>query len=354
MVKKSITKGLLFLILLISTNHTKAIDTVIVGIKSAPPFVIKEGDKWKGLTVNIWEHIAKSNQITTVYKEMPMDEITQQLSEGMIDVGLGAITVSASREVKFNFSNAYYPSGLGIMFQQDKSTALKIALNLISGNFIQIIFLLCLVLFGVGFFIWMAERRKNPDEFESGIKGVLSGFWWSAVTMTTVGYGDKSPKTGWGRIIGFVWMFASLIMVSYFTASIASALTVQQIGEQFNDPSDLNKVRVGAIAGTFTETYFTENRISYITAQNLEELTQMLKNGEIEAIVADYPLLKYYLNTHKKEQFKMLPHKIHEFFYAIPIGENVLLREQINQSLQQYIETEEWQDQLFNYLGETD
>ncbi|MGB0431531.1 MAG: substrate-binding periplasmic protein, partial [Bacteroidia bacterium] len=164
----------------------------------------------------------------------------------------------------------------------------------------------------------------------------------------------KSPKTGIGRLVGLIWMFASLIMVSYFTASIASALTVQRIGDQFDDPSDLEKVSVGAIKGTITESYLKNHRIDYVTANNFDELTEKLNAGEIDALVADYPILKYFMNTNKVDNLKMLPHKIHEFFYAIPISNNMRYREQINESLQQYIETDEWGDQLFNYLGETD
>ena len=46
------------------------------------------------------------------------------------------------------------------------------------------------VLFGVGTLIWILERRKNPEHFSPiPVKGLGSAFWWSAVTMTTVGYG---------------------------------------------------------------------------------------------------------------------------------------------------------------------
>ncbi|MGB0431938.1 MAG: transporter substrate-binding domain-containing protein, partial [Bacteroidia bacterium] len=192
--------SLLFLLLFkaiiyLAPNQVLAADTLTVGIKPAPPFVIKDGENWRGLTVDIWEHIAAENQFVTQYKELSMDQMTNQLTNSQIDIGLGAVTVSTNREKQFDFSNAYYPSGLGILFKKDEATAIKIAMNLVSGNFIKAILLLCLVLLGVGFIIWLAEKRKNPDEFEGGIKGVLSGFWWSAVTMTTVGYGDKSPKT---------------------------------------------------------------------------------------------------------------------------------------------------------------
>ncbi|MGO2102628.1 MAG: ion channel [Psychroflexus halocasei] len=44
--------------------------------------------------------------------------------------------------------------------------------------------------------------------------------------MTTVGYGDKSPLSLGGRIVGLIWMFMAVIILSSLTAGIASALTV--------------------------------------------------------------------------------------------------------------------------------
>ncbi len=53
-----------------------------------------------------------------------------------------------------------------------------------------------------------------------------SALWFAAVTMTTVGYGDKTPQTPLGRFLAFLWMFFGILLVSAFTGAFASSLTV--------------------------------------------------------------------------------------------------------------------------------
>ena len=94
-------------------------------------------------------------------------------------------------------------------------------------NFVRALGALVFVIFIFGMLMWMFEKRDNKQEFDKGLKGIWEGFWWSAVTMTTVGYGDKAPLSFGGRVIALVWMFAAIIIISGFTASIASSLTLE-------------------------------------------------------------------------------------------------------------------------------
>ncbi|MBM3661687.1 MAG: hypothetical protein FJW94_02160 [Actinobacteria bacterium] len=49
-----------------------------------------------------------------------------------------------------------------------------------------------LLLVVVGHIVWLVERRTNDDFPHSYLAGVWEGIWWAIVTMTTIGYGDRT------------------------------------------------------------------------------------------------------------------------------------------------------------------
>jgi voltage-gated potassium channel len=62
------------------------------------------------------------------------------------------------------------------------------------------------------------------DDPNSNIKTAEDAIWWSYVTITTVGYGDKFPVTTGGRIIAAFLMTAGVGLFGTFTAYISSLL----------------------------------------------------------------------------------------------------------------------------------
>ena len=62
-------------------------------------------------------------------------------------------------------------------------------------------------------------ERGHPG---STIQTYGDALWWSAVTATTIGYGDVYPVTASGRIVAFGLMLVGISMIGVVTASIAA------------------------------------------------------------------------------------------------------------------------------------
>ena len=68
--------------------------------------------------------------------------------------------------------------------------------------------------------------------------GYGDGIWWSVVTATTVGYGDISPSTFWGRIIAIILMLVGIGLMSTLAASITSYFVQQTANTEFKELSE--------------------------------------------------------------------------------------------------------------------
>ncbi len=58
----------------------------------------------------------------------------------------------------------------------------------------------------------------------ANITNASDALWWTIVTITTVGYGDRFPVTNWGRIIGVLVMFAGVGLFGTLAGFLSSKL----------------------------------------------------------------------------------------------------------------------------------
>lgn len=332
-------------------------DQLVIGTKQAAPFAFRApGGEWQGISIDLWRQIAAEMELEYEFRELELQELFDSLAAHNVDAIVGAITITAAREEQFDFSHPFYSTGLAIAArpagQQDW---LGVAGKLLSQGFLQVVGLLAALLLLIGALVWLLERRRNPEQFGGGmLKGVWSGFWWSAVTMTTVGYGDKAPLSFAGRILALVWMFAAIIIISSFTASITSALTVSELAARISGPSDLPGVKVVAVAGSTSEEYLKRNYIGYETVTTVAEGLREVAKGRSEAMVHDAPVLRYLTLTQFRGQLVVTSGTFERQDYGVVLPAGSPVREQINQVLLRKIRQNSWHETLRRYLGDAE
>ncbi|MFI7063992.1 potassium channel family protein [Kribbella sp. NPDC050124] len=83
----------------------------------------------------------------------------------------------------------------------------------------------------LGFVASLAVLDAERGSSDANITSFGDALWWSATTVTTVGYGDHFPTTGEGRIVGAALMLGGIALVGTVTAALASWFVEQQSKE---------------------------------------------------------------------------------------------------------------------------
>ena len=97
-------------------GHPAFADDLIVATDTAfVPFEFKQGDKYVGFDIDLWDAVAKELKLD--YKLQPMDfhGILPALQTKNVDVGLAGITIKDDRKKVIDFSDGYYDSGFMLM-----------------------------------------------------------------------------------------------------------------------------------------------------------------------------------------------------------------------------------------------
>lgn len=351
MIQKSL---LLFLFFLSFTVTGQEKDTLTVGYDLTPPFVTEQHGQIHGPAYWLWEQVAQEHNIPFVLKEVSLDKLLNGISDGTIDVSASPLTITSGRLEKMDFSAPYYIAHSSILTQEVSATekALEFIGSFFSTNFFRALGALVFIILIFGFLEWYFERKSNTEEFGSGLKGLWNGFWWSAVTMTTVGYGDKSPRTIGGRIVALVWMFTAVIIISGFTASIASSLTVNKIGSSNSSIQDFKEETLGTIENSGTDRWLKDNFFTNkITYQNMDEMVEALQKNEIDAIAYDRPILQDIVKNDSITRFRVLDINYNPQFYGFGMNRKLPenLKQEISISVLENTEGMDWKVLLSEY-----
>lgn len=337
----------------IAAADESPLPTLNVATRSVPPFAYQDADgTWRGIAIELWERIADTIGVSSRYVEVSLDEMLKGTAAGRFDAAVGALSVTPEREAAFDFSHPFYRTGLGIAVARDDDDGWWSMLGgLASPRFLGGVAALLLLLAVVGAAVWLFERRRNTQFPRDPVCGIGAGLWWSSVTMTTVGYGDKAPVTFGGRVLGLIWMFASVILISMITAGLTTALTLDALSDKVASEDDLGKVRTATVANSTSARRLRSRGISFSAFDDLGAAMQALAAGEFDAVVYDRPLLRYRVRTLYPERLRVLNITFEPQDYAIGLPPDSALREKVNRQLLAHSRGNTWEALVMRYLG---
>ncbi|XP_062217966.1 glutamate receptor 3.1-like isoform X1 [Phragmites australis] len=269
----------------------------------------------KGYCVDVFTQALALLPYPVTYKFVPFgsgtenphyDELVQMVENNVFDGAIGDIAITMNRTQTVDFTQPFIETGLVILAPVKKHITnswaflqpFTLEMWCVTGLFFLI----------VGVVVWVLEHRVNDDFRGPPREQIMTIFWFSFSTLFFAHRENTMSTLGRGVLI--IWLFVVLIIVSSYTASLTSILTVQQLDTSIRGLDDLKSsdYPIGFQVGSFAEEYMVkELNISRLRLKALgspEEYAENLKlgpkKGGVMAIVDERPYVELFLSTYCK------------------------------------------------------
>ncbi|KAM9781059.1 glutamate receptor 1-like isoform 2-T2 [Syngnathus typhle] len=295
-------------------NRTYVVTTIL----EAPYMMLKKNheqlvgnDKYEGycaeLAAEIAKHVGFAYRLELVGdgKYGARDAVSKmwngmvgELVYGKADVAVAPLTITLVREQVIDFTKPFMSLGISIMIKKptkSKPGVFSFLDPLAYEIWMCIVFAyigVSVVLFLVSRFSpyeWKEEEeeveeetpptssrhapgpngRQSPKDQEKESPehtnhfGIFNSLWFSLGAFMQQGC-DISPRSLSGRIVGGVWWFFTLIIISSYTANLAAFLTVERMVSPIESAEDLakqNEIAYGTLEGGSTKEFFRRSKI---------------------------------------------------------------------------------------------
>lgn len=223
------------------------------------------------LNFNYTFYLQEDKRYGNAINETHWDGMIGELMADRADLAITDLTVTSDRELAADFTMPFMDLGIQILFEKPKKASpdLLSFMEPLSPGVWGCVCLAILVV-SVSFFIL---GRMSPKEWDNPFpciqepKNLQNQFTFKNAIWFTIGAilqegSDVAPKAPSTRIVASIWWFFTLIMVSSYTANLASFLTVQKAPAVISSVDDLikladeKKVMYGAKKGGSTLKFF--------------------------------------------------------------------------------------------------
>ncbi|CAD7678175.1 unnamed protein product [Nyctereutes procyonoides] len=236
--------------------------------------------------------------------------MVRELIDHKADLAVAPLAITYVREKVIDFSKPFMTLGISILYRKPNGTNPGVFsfLNPLSPDIWMYILLAYLgvscVLFVIARFSpyeWYNPHPCNPDSdvVENNFT-LLNSFWFGVGALMQQG-SELMPKALSTRIVGGIWWFFTLIIISSYTANLAAFLTVERMESPIDSADDLakqTKIEYGAVEDGATMTFFKKSKIStydkmwaFMSSRRQSVLVKSNEEGIQRVLTSDYAFL---------------------------------------------------------------
>ncbi len=307
-----------------------------VATRVVKPFVFEEGGNLTGFSIELWQEIALQLGAQTEYVVKPtVQDLLDSTRTREADLAISAISITEERERQWDLSQPMFDAGLQILVpQRGGGNGLgPIVGALFSPAFLVVVLVMALGTILAGLIVWLFELRREDGVFRgrSPVKTFFEAIFWAVSALAT--QAEMWPKSPIARFVSAIWMFAALLFVAYFTATVTSALTVQQLRTDIQGPDDLPGKRVATVRGSTSAAYLSQRSVTFNDFATIEEAIDTVEKGDADAAVYDAPVLQYYASHEGKGKVTVAGSVFRKEDYGILFPNESPLRKPVNEAL---------------------
>lgn len=255
----------------------------------------------------VWENLSRQLSFDSTYQSYTsINAVFNALRAHKVDVVVGP--VKAQPRIKgVVFLSSYINDEVGVFIPYAPASFWQRFMPLLRIFGSTAIIVLIVLMIIVALIVWAAERKHNPQFANRPFKGIGDGFWFAIVTMTTVGYGDKSPITFLGRFVTTIWLFLMLFLLSAITAVITAELTGVKLAKFHSlTMGDLRGQKVVLLQGSRDATHLARYyHCRPIVVDSLAEAIKLLEANKVAAGFLNRVNTRYYIHQHPKVDVQM-------------------------------------------------
>lgn len=324
-----------------------------VAVYEAAPYGVREPNGiFAGASVDLWRRVAEDQHWQFEFVSAPsMDDILAGLEHGGFDAAIGAITITPDRLAKVDFSYPTHRSGVAVATAKRRGILTVLSTyGAVASQLGLLLLAMLMLLLVTGVLIWLFERRASEVDGTT-IGKWHEGLYWAVVTMTTVGYGDKTPKTNVGRAVAVFWMLGSLVIVSLLSTSIVAQITTDRLGRTEDvHPADLVGKRLGAVKASSGAEYLAAGSLPFEAFPDLGAALDGLDADRIDAVVNSVGALDHIVSE-RYRNIEVRRGLLAPAFLGFALPPHSALRAPLDRSLVRITTGPEWPAIEATYLG---